>query len=181
MVVWLIFHILRFIIFAYFTFWCMNNPTPNTATSPSTSTDSSDIRPRSQWDEDEIFDGRPKAATISVLVVPPFGAPYAHELDNNLDPMQALIGGTVTSFETDVFDTVGIAHDEGLLLRLPPNRLIPATGAVIFGTFFVAGSGVNLHSLTDEQMAEAARVFERPITLQQLACLLQQERAEFVD
>ena len=47
--------------------------------------------------------------------------------------MQTLIGGNVTSFETGVFDTVGIAHDEGLLLRLPPNRLIPTTGAVIFG------------------------------------------------
>lgn len=157
----------------------MNNPTPSTNTD--TSTAPTNIRPRSDWDADEIFDGRPKAATISVLVVPPFGAPYAHELDNDLEAMQALIGGTITSFDCGVFDTVGIAHDEGLLLRLPPNRQIPATGAVIFGTFFVAGSGVNLHSLTAEQIAEAARVFERPITLQQLARLLQQERAEFVD
>ncbi len=155
----------------------MNNPTPNA----NISNDSANIRPRSEWDADEIFDGRPKASVISILVVPPFGAPYAHELDNDLDAMQALIGGTITSFETGVFDTVGIAHDEGLLLKLSPNRQIPATGAVIFGTFFIAGSGINLHSLTDEQMEEAASVFERPITLQQLARLLQRERAEFVD
>ena len=137
------------------------------------------IRPRAEWDEDEIFDGRPKAATISVLVVPPGAAPYAHTLDNSLEAMQALIGGYITSFETGLFDTVGIAHDEGLLLRLPPNRLIPATGAVIFGTFFVAGSGINLHSLTPEQMAEAAKLFAHPLRLQQLAQLLQRERAEF--
>lgn len=155
----------------------MNNPTPNS----DTSNNPTDIRPRSEWDEDEIFDGRPKAATISVLVVPPFGAPYSHELDNDLDAMQALIGGTITSFDTGVFDTVGIAHDEGLLLRLPPNRQIPGTSAVIFGPFFVAGSGINLHSLTPEQMEEANRVFEHPITLQQIARLLQQERAEFVN
>ena len=47
--------------------------------------------------------------------------------------MQQLIGGYITSFETGLLDTVGIAHDEGLLLQLPPKRLIPATGAVIFG------------------------------------------------
>ncbi len=149
----------------------MNNLTSNT----DSSNNPANIRPRSEWDADEIFDGRPKASTISVLAAPPFGAPHAHELDNNLDAMQALIGGTITSFDCGVFDTVGIAHDEGLLLRLPPNRQIPATGAVIFGPFFVAGSGINLHSLTPEQMEEAARVFECPINLQQLTRLLQSE------
>ena len=93
--------------------------------------------------------------------------------------MQALIGGNVTSFDAGIFDTVGIAHDEGLLLRLPPNRYIPATGAVIFGTFFIAGSGINLHSLTPEQMSEAAKLFEHPLRLQQLAQLLQRQRADF--
>ena len=136
------------------------------------------MRPRSEWDEDEIFDDRPKAPTIQVLVVPPGAAPYPHTLDNNLDAMQALIGGTVTSFKTGILDTVGIAHDEGLLLRLPPNRLIPATGAIIFGTFFIAGSGVNLHSLTPEQIQEAAKMFEHPLRLQQLAQLLQRQRAD---
>ena len=163
----------------------------NTTTSPrelDTTTDeptdnpngeSANIRPRAEWDEDEIFDGCPKPATIQILVVPPGAAPYAHTLDNTLDAMQQLIGGYITSFETGVFDTVGIAHDEGLLLRLPPNRLIPATGAVIFGTFFIAGSGINLHSLTPEQMDEASKLFEHPLRLQQLAQLLQRERAEF--
>ena len=64
-----------------------------------------------------------------------------------------------------------------MLLQIPPNRLIPATGAVIFGTFFVAGGGINLHSLTTEQMAEAAKLFEHPLRLQQLAQLLQRQRA----
>ena len=74
-----------------------------------------------------------KPPPSQILVVPPDAALYSHTLDNELDAMQTLIGGNVTSFETDVFDTVGIAHDEGLLLRLPPNRLIPVIGAVIFG------------------------------------------------
>ena len=159
----------------------------NTNTSPhklDTTTDNlnnerANIRPRSQWDEDELFDGRPKASTIEILVVSPGAAPYPHKLDNSLEAMQEVIGGTVTSFETGVTDTVGIAHDEGLLLRLPPNRLIPATGAIIFGTFFIAGSGVNLHSLTPEQMSEAAQLFEHPLRLKQLAQLLQRQRADF--
>ena len=141
--------------------------------------ESTNIRPREEWDEDEIFDGRPKSATIEILVVSPGAAPYPHTLDNTLEAMQELIGGNVTSFDAGVFDTVGIAHDEGLLLRLPPNRHIPATGAVIFGTFFIAGSGINLHSLTPEQMSEAAKRFHHPLRLQQLAQLLQRERAEF--
>ena len=156
----------------------MNNPTPNPSTD-NPNGEPANMRPRAEWDEDEIFDGRPKSATINILVVPPGAAPYTHTLDNTLENMQALIGGTVTSFETGVFDTVGIAHDEGLLLRLPPNRLIPATGAVIFGTFFIAGSGINLHSLTDEQMSDAAKLFQHPLRLQQLAQLLQRERAAF--
>ena len=131
------------IIFAYFTFWCMNtntSPANLSTDTPSLDTTTDDpnseranIRPRAEWDEDEIFDGRPKPATIGILVVSPGAAPYPHTLDNSLEAMQQLISGNVTSFETDVFDTVGIAHDEGLLLRLPPNRLIPVIGAVIFG------------------------------------------------
>ena len=150
-----------------------DEPTDNPDSEPA------NIRPRSEWDEDEIFDGRPKPATMNILVVSPGAAPYPHTLDNSLEAMQELIGGTVTSFDAGVFDAVGIAHDEGLLLRLPPNRLIPATGAIIFGTFFIAGSGINLHSLTPEQMAEAAKLFEHPLRLQQLAQLLQRQRAEF--
>ncbi len=157
------------------------NTLPNEpdASTDSLNDESANIRPRSEWDEDEIFDGRPKPATIEVLVVSPGAAPYPHTLDNTLDAMQELIGGNVTSFDAGISDTVGIAHDEGMLLRLPPNRHIPATGAVIFGTFFIAGSGVNLHSLTPEQMSEAAKVFEHPLRLQQLAQLLQRQRAEF--
>ena len=75
------------------------------------------MRPRAEWDEDEIFDGRPKPAAIEILVVSPGAAPYPHTLDNTLDAMQELIGGNVTSFDAGIFDTVGIAHDEGLLLR----------------------------------------------------------------
>ena len=146
------------------------------ATSDNPNREPTNIRLRAEWDEDEIFDGRSKPATISVLVVPPGAAPYPHTLDNTLDAMQELLGGNVTSFDAGVFDTVGIAHDEGLLLHLSPNRLIPATGAIIFGTFLIAGSGVNLHSLTPEQMAEAAKLFEHPLRLQQLAQLLQRQR-----
>ena len=108
----------------------------NTSTSPATlSTDTksadvapnissqpvADIKPLAQWDEDEIFDGRPRAppsrfSSSHRARRPPGAAPYARTLDNDLDTMQTLIGGYITSFDTGLLDTVGIAHDEGLLL-----------------------------------------------------------------
>ena len=153
---------------------------PNVADNPTNISPQhvAETKSHAQWD-DGIFDSRPKPATIEVLVVPPDAAPYAHTLDNTLEAMQQLIGGNVTSFDAGISDTVGIAHDESLLLRLPPNRHIPATGAIIFGTFFVAGSGINLHSLTPEQMNEDAKMFEHPLRLQQLAQRLQRQRAGY--
>ena len=90
----------------------MNNSTPSTSTNNSNGpADLTGIRPHSEWDEDESFDGRPKAATINILVVSPDAVPYPRTLDNTLDAMQEIIGGYTTSFETGVFDAVGIAPD----------------------------------------------------------------------
>jgi hypothetical protein len=45
----------------------------------------------------------------------------------------------ITTFETGVERTIGIANDEALLESMPLNRHIPTTGAHIFGPFFVVG------------------------------------------
>ena len=64
----------------------MNTNISNTHESNPTAThdEPTNMRPRSQWDEDEIFDGRPKPATIEILVVSPSAAPYLHTLDQQL-------------------------------------------------------------------------------------------------
>lgn len=120
---------------------------------------------------------RPKTPTISVLVVEPSQAPYPATIPNTLEAMQTLVGGLITVFETGVAGTVGIANDEALLQQLPPNRYIEATGAVISGTFFVAGDGLSFHSLSEKEMEAAKRAFERPVTMEQIREALEREKA----
>ena len=144
---------------------------------------SNTIKPREQWDEDEQFDGRPKAGQIEILVVRPLVLPELLTIDNRLDAMQAIVGGTITSFQTGIEGTVGICHDEGILLGFPPCRFVEKTGALIFGTFFLAGDGVNMHSLTRPQIAECVRVFGPNLTGAQIfeALRREDETARMID
>ena len=95
--------------------------------------------------------------------------------------MQALVGELITVFETGVAGTIGVAGDEALLQQLPPNRYIEPTGAVIFGTFFVAVDGVNFHSLSEKEMEATKRAFERPVTAAQIQDALRREKAALVE
>ena len=130
---------------------------------------------REQWDEDEQYDGRPKSDQIEILVVRPIVAPELLTITNCLGAMQAIVGGTITCFQTGVEGVIGVCHDEGILLGFPPNRYIEKTGAIIFGTFFLAGDGVNMHSLTLPQIAECLKVFGPKITGAQIFEALRRE------
>lgn len=132
-------------------------------------------KPRDQWNEDEIFDGRPKTDEIEILFFVPGLPPVAITIPNTLRAMQRLIGGTITCFQTGISGTIGVCHDEGLLLGFPPCRFIEKTGALIFGAFFIAGDGVNMHSLTPEQSAETVRVLGPLLTLAQVHEALRRE------
>ena len=76
---------------------------------------------------------------IQVLFFAPGAAPEVRTIENTLEAKQALVGGLITTFETGVEGTVGVANDEALLCDMPPNRAIPATGTGIFGPFLIAG------------------------------------------
>lgn len=54
-----------------------------------------------------------------------------------LEARQALVGGLITTFETGVDGTIGIANDEALLEDMPFNRSIPAISSGIFGPFLI--------------------------------------------
>ncbi len=60
-------------------------------------------------------------------------------IENTLEAKQALVQGLITTFETGVDGTIGIANDEALLCDMPFNRQVPATGGRIYGPFIVAG------------------------------------------
>lgn len=132
-------------------------------------------KPREQWDEDERYDGRRKTSEIQVLVVSPGKPPETRTIANTLDVMRAIVGGSICCFQTGIEGTIGVAHDEGILLGLPPCRFIEATGALIFGPFFIAGDGVNMHSLRPSQIAEGLRIFEPLLTVSQIFEALRRE------
>ena len=69
----------------------------------------------------------------------PGAPPKIRTIANTLEAKQAIVEGLITTFETGVPDTIGIAKDEALLCDMPLTRHIPATGAEIFGPFLVAG------------------------------------------
>ncbi len=127
-----------------------------------------ETKPRSEWDEDERWDGRPKTATIQILVVAPNTAPEVVTIANTLAAMQGIVGGTICTFQTGIEGTIGVCHDEGILLQFPPCRYVPATQALIFGTFFIAGDGVNMHSLTPAQIQAAECLFGPFLTISQI-------------
>jgi transcriptional regulator with XRE-family HTH domain len=77
--------------------------------------------------------------TIQVLFFAPGEAPTVRTIENTLEAKQALVGGLITTFETGVSGTIGIAGDEALLEGMPFNREIIETSAHIYGPFLVAG------------------------------------------
>lgn len=79
------------------------------------------------------------APTIQVLFFAPGAPPEVRTIENTLEAKQGLVGELITTFETGVLGTVGIANDEALLEDMPFNRQIPATGGHIYGPFLVAG------------------------------------------
>lgn len=96
-------------------------------------------------------------------------------IPNNLDAMRAIVRGTIATFQTGIEGTLGACHNEGVLLGLMPCRFIEATGALIFGTFFLAGDGVALRSLSAEQIFEGLRAFLPPLTIVQVCEALRRE------
>ncbi len=135
-----------------------------------------ELKPREQWDEDEQHDGRPKTSEIEVLVFAPAPRPALVTMPNTLSAMQAIVGGHITCFQTGIEGTIGVCHDEGILLGFTPCRYIEKTGALIFGPFFIAGDGVNMHSLTPEQIAEVSRVLGPLLTMAQVFRAMERER-----
>ncbi len=81
----------------------------------------------------------PPVPTIQVLFFAPGETPEVRRIENTLEAKQKLVEGLITTFETGVSGTVGVANDEALLEDMPFNRDIPATGGRIYGPFFVAG------------------------------------------
>ncbi|RYG67705.1 DUF3846 domain-containing protein [bacterium] len=81
----------------------------------------------------------PETPSIQVLFFAPEMPPEVRRIPDTLEAKQELVEGLITTFETGVPGTIGVANDEALVHDMELNRYIAPTGAHIFGPFFVAG------------------------------------------
>ena len=96
---------------------------------------------------------------MNVLVVEPGYAPYEKEI-NGLEEMQSTVGGTTRPIYPYEEKIALVCNEDGLLLGLEFNRVVPCDYGGIVGTFFVCGlSNNDFCSLTSEQVEKYKRLF----------------------
>lgn len=89
---------------------------------------------------------------MNVLVVEPGYAPYEKEI-NGLKEMQATVGGLIQAIYPYEEEVAVVCNEEGLLIGLDFNRVVPGGYGGIVGTFFICGIGEeDFCSLTPQQM-----------------------------
>lgn len=98
---------------------------------------------------------------MDVLLFEPGKYPRSVSVDT-LEEMQQLVGGWITA--TYPFDdpVALVANDEGLLLKLPFNRMVDPYHPIV-GNFFLAGIGEdNFVSLSPELMEKYEKALHDP-------------------
>lgn len=105
--------------------------------------------------------------TVRAVMVEPQKPAYEIIVVNELEAMQSAVGGLIEAFYPDKNDRQAVAYvnDEGILLKMPPNRLIEET--VIFGNMIIIGTDDegNDISLTREQTDRFISMFSEVYTL----------------
>ena len=110
-----------------------------------------------------------KEPVIKVLKVEPDKAPELIEMKNELEAMQAIVGGYIEVFPLAQDGVAIVCNEEGKMNGMPLNRPIYHNGEmveIIAGTFFIAGDDISIGefvSLTDEQIALYKEQFHHPV------------------
>jgi len=105
---------------------------------------------------------------MKILIIEPMKKPYVKEVNDNLESLQAVVGGLIQPLYPFRDNVVLVCNDEGKMLGMPLNRALrdPKTGEiwdVIAGTFFIVGVERNeFVSLTDAQVRKYSAVYQRP-------------------
>ena len=105
---------------------------------------------------------------MKVLIVEPLKIPYEREIGNDLESMQAVVGGYIEAiYPFEDAEISLICNEEGKLNGLTPNRALRDENGVIYdivaGVFFLCrapADSENFESLTDEQMEFCKKRFE---------------------
>lgn len=98
-----------------------------------------------------------RGENLTVLVVEPMKRPYAAQVPDRLEDLQALVGGDIKAVYPFDDPVALVCHSEGKLLGLPPNRVLTDEHGIpydlVCGTFFLVGVGEErFASLTGEQI-----------------------------
>ena len=80
--------------------------------------------------------------TIDVIMVKPGEAPYVMTMEDNLESMQAAVGGMIEEYMPFDDDVALVCNEEGKIMGLPNNRTISGEDGqlmdIISGPFFIA-------------------------------------------
>lgn len=107
-----------------------------------------------------------RGENLTVLVVEPMKRPYAAQVPDRLEDLQALVGGDIEAVYPFDEPVALVCHSEGKLLGLSPNRVLTDEHGVpydiVCGTFFLVGVGEeNFISLTGEQLKRCQEKYSR--------------------
>ena len=107
---------------------------------------------------------------MNILIVEPGKKPRAAEIRDDLESMQAVVGGLIQAVYPFDEPVALVCNDKGKLLGLPLNRCLRLedSGAiydVIAGPFFLCAAppdSEHFESLTEEQLTRYTERFRNP-------------------
>ena len=106
---------------------------------------------------------------MQVVIVEPKKKPMVQNIDDGLEAMQKIVGGTIQATYPFEEPIVLICNDEGKILNLPLNRALRHSSGrvydIVAGIFFLCAAPAdkdNFASLTDEQAQTCLKYFAVP-------------------
>lgn len=107
--------------------------------------------------------------TIDVILVEPGQPARELEMKDNLESMQAVVGGLIEEYMPFEDEVAIICNEEGLINRMPPNRAILAENGtienIIFGPFFICYAPIeseNFLSMPEDLKHKYMEKFKEP-------------------
>ena len=106
---------------------------------------------------------------MQVVIVEPKKKPTVQNIDDGLESMQKIVGGTIQAIYPFEEPIALICNDEGKFLNLPLNRALRDNAGCVYdivaGTFFLCAAPTdkdNFASLTEEQVQTCLKRFAIP-------------------
>ena len=106
---------------------------------------------------------------MQVVIVEPKKKPMVQNIDDGLEAMQEIVGGTIQATYPFEEPIALICNDEGKFLNLPLNRDLRDNAGCVYdivaGTFFLCAAPTdkdNFASLTEEQVQTCLKRFAIP-------------------